>query len=320
MNLIEVRDLTKIYNGGRTAVSSISFDVSEGEIFGFLGPNGAGKSTTIKMMTTLLSITSGTITINGHNVIKKPHKVRECIGYIPQEMESDDLLTGWENLFLHSKFFGLSTKTAKKRIEEVLEVVNLTERASDTVKSYSGGMRKRLDIACGLVHSPQLLILDEPTLGLDIQTRREIWKYINNMRKEKGMTIFLTTHYMEEADQLCDRIAIIDQGEIKVIDAPQKLKAGIEGDIITLKFMAEDEGIINALEEIRNLNTVRNIKQQEDHYLIIAADGEATIPQIIEITSRMGVKVVNISLKMPSLDDIYVHITGHGLRDGNAFI
>jgi len=230
-NIIEARGLTKVYKGGILAVDHVSFTVKEGEIFGFLGPNGAGKSTTISMLTTLISPTEGTAIVSGIDISRSPYQARLEIGYVSQDLAVEDALTGYENLKLQAGFYHIPKKEAEQRIDEVLTLVDLKNRAKDKAETYSGGMRKRLDIACGLIHRPRLLFLDEPTLGLDIQTRREIWKYVNHLREEIKMTIFLTTHYMDEADSLCDRIAIIDRGVIKTLDTPANLKASISQEI-----------------------------------------------------------------------------------------
>jgi ABC-2 type transport system ATP-binding protein len=239
--IIEAQGLTKVYKGGVLAVDNVSFSVYEGEIFGFLGPNGAGKSTTIALLTTLLSPTKGTATINGIDISKHPYEARLELGFVSQDLAVEDALTGIDNLRLQAGFYHLSRTDARDRIAEVLKMVDLTARAKDKVETYSGGMRKRLDIACGLIHRPRILFLDEPTLGLDIQTRREIWKYINNLRETIKMTIFLTTHYMDEADSLCDRIAIIDRGVIKTLDTPavlkEALKPGIENPTLDDVFL-----------------------------------------------------------------------------------
>lgn len=229
--IIEAEGLTKVYKGGIVAVNQVSFTVNEGEIFGFLGPNGAGKSTTIALLTTLLSPTSGTATIHGIDIIKHAYQARLELGFVSQDLAVEDALTGYDNLRLQAGFYHLSRVESRERIAEVLAMVDLTGRAKDKVETYSGGMRKRLDIACGLIHRPRILFLDEPTLGLDIQTRREIWKYVNTLREENKMTIFLTTHYMDEADSLCDRIAIIDRGVIKTLDKPSALKDAIRNEV-----------------------------------------------------------------------------------------
>ncbi|MFX1295735.1 MAG: ATP-binding cassette domain-containing protein [Promethearchaeota archaeon] len=237
--IIEVKELQKIYNSGHMeieAVKRISFSVAEGEIFGFLGPNGAGKTTTLNILSTLLFPTSGTAEINGHNIEKNPDGVRRSIGMVFQDTSLDIDLTGYENLELHAIMYGLDKKTRKNRIAEMLKIVDLTDKANIFIKNYSGGMKRRLEIARGLLHYPKCLFLDEPTLGLDPQTRRNIWEHIKNLNMRYGITIILTTHYMEEADELCDRICIIDHGEIIALDTNENLKEELKGDIISMEF------------------------------------------------------------------------------------
>ncbi len=236
INAIEVKELTKIFEGKIKAVDGISFDVKKGEILGFLGPNGAGKTTTLNMLSTLLRPTSGTATVNGHDVLSEPDAVRRSIGYVFQDTTLDIELTGRENLDFHGRLYGLERSIRQQRIKEVLELVQLTDRADNFVKTYSGGMKRRLEIARGLLHHPQVLFLDEPTLGLDPQTRRSIWEHILQLNQEKEVTIILTTHYTEEADYLCKHILIIDFGKVVVLDTPEKLKSHLEGDVVTLIF------------------------------------------------------------------------------------
>ena len=236
INTIEVKELTKIFDGNVKAVDGISFNVKKGEILGFLGPNGAGKTTTLNMLSTLLQPTGGTATVNGHDILTEPDAVRRSIGYVFQDTTLDIELTGRENLDFHGRLYGLERNTRHQRIKEVLELVQLTDRADNFVKTYSGGMKRRLEIARGLLHHPQVLFLDEPTLGLDPQTRRSIWEHILCLNQEKEVTIILTTHYTEEADYLCKRILIIDFGKVVVLDTPDNLKARLEGDIVTLLF------------------------------------------------------------------------------------
>jgi ABC-2 type transport system ATP-binding protein len=236
INTIEVKELTKIFEGKVKAVDGISFNVKKGEILGFLGPNGAGKTTTLNMLSTLLRPTSGTATVNGHDVLSEPDAVRRSIGYVFQDTTLDIELTGRENLDFHGRLYDLERNIRQKRIKEVLELVQLTDRADNFVKTYSGGMKRRLEIARGLLHHPQVLFLDEPTLGLDPQTRRSIWEHILQLNQEKEVTIILTTHYTEEADYLCKHILIIDFGKVVVLDTPEKLKARLEGDVVTLLF------------------------------------------------------------------------------------
>jgi ABC-2 type transport system ATP-binding protein len=236
INTIEVKALTKIFDKTVKAVDGISFNVKEGEILGFLGPNGAGKTTTLNMLSTLLRPTSGTATVNGHDILTEPDAVRRSIGYVFQDTTLDIELTGRENLDFHGRLYDLDRNTRQQRIKELLELVQLTDRADDLVKTYSGGMKRRLEIARGLLHHPKVLFLDEPTLGLDPQTRRSIWEHILNLNQEKNVTIILTTHYTEEADYLSKRILIIDFGKIVALDTPDNLKARLEGDVVSLLF------------------------------------------------------------------------------------
>jgi ABC-2 type transport system ATP-binding protein len=315
-SIIEVDRLTKTYTGGVTAVNEISFQVEKGEIFGFLGPNGAGKSTTIMMLTTLLSPTSGRASVAGFDVVEKPDQVRLSLGYISQDLAVDDTLTGRENLFLQAGFYHLPKKEATGRYHELLDLVGLTERADDPVETYSGGMRKRLDIAAGLIHRPKVLFLDEPTLGLDIQTRHQIWQHINYLREEVNMTIFLTTHYMDEADSLCDRIAIIDKGIIKTIDSPDNLKSQIGGEIVYIRFDENDEDkIAGALRIIGDLPVVDSAKRCGGECIAVVRDGDAAIPAIFRAVHPSGLEISSVTLKRPSLDDVYMTFTGRELRN-----
>ena len=318
--IIEASGLTKVFPGGITAVDDISFTVKKGEIFGFLGPNGAGKSTTISMLTTLSSPTKGHATVAGLDISKFPYKVRLSIGYVSQDLAVDDALTGYENLRLQAGFYHISKNEVKDRIAEVLNMVELQDRAKDKVETYSGGMRKRLDIACGLIHRPKLLFLDEPTLGLDIQTRREIWKYINHLREETGMTIFLTTHYMDEADSLCDRIAIIDIGKIKTLDTPSNLKSSLGNELIEFQFSANDSDKINsAIEKINKLDFIKSVVDAGSRgYIASVNNGEASIPALFEALKDNPAKISHISFKQSSLDDVFLHYTGREMREAGG--
>lgn len=236
INTIEVKELAKIFDKNVKAVDGISFNGKEGEILGFLGPNGAGKTTTLNMLSTLLHPTSGTAVVNGHDILKEPDAVRRSIGYVFQDTTLDIELTGRENLDFHGRLYGLDQDKREQRIKEVLELVQLADRADGLVKTYSGGMKRRLEIARGLLHHPEVLFLDEPTLGLDPQTRRSIWEHILRLNHEKKVTVILTTHYTEEADYLCKRILIIDFGKVVVLDTPENLKARLQGDVVSLTF------------------------------------------------------------------------------------
>lgn len=316
-NIIEVNNLTKVFPNGVTAVDGVSFTVAEGEIFGFLGPNGAGKSTTIAMLTTLIAPTSGSATVADADIMRQATKVRFAIGYVSQDLAVDDNLTGYDNLRMQAGFYHLTREQAKQRIDEVLAMVELTDRAKDLVETYSGGMRKRLDIACGLIHRPKLLFLDEPTLGLDIQTRREIWRYVNHLRNETKMTIFLTTHYMDEADILCDRIAIIDHGQIKALDTPTALKQTLGGDRVEFHFDAgTPEEIAKAVETVRALAFVEEVRDLgEAKYSALVTSGESAIPSIFEAVVGQPAKIGSITVKRPSLDEVFLHYTGRELRE-----
>jgi ABC-2 type transport system ATP-binding protein len=318
--IIEAEGLTKTFPGGITAVDGVSFSVEEGEIFGFLGPNGAGKSTTIAMLTTLFKPTSGAARVAGMDVTRHPYNVRLAIGYVSQDLAVDDALTGYENLRLQAGFYHIPRSEAAKRIDGVLEMVELKDRAKDLVETYSGGMRKRLDIACGLIHRPKLLFLDEPTLGLDIQTRREIWKYIYQLSEETKMTVFLTTHYMDEADSLCDRIAIIDRGSIKVLDTPAGLKSSLGNEIVVFKFAGGGTEDVNAaLDRIRGLGFVKDVTGAgERGYVASVTNGEASVPAIFDALSGFAAKIGSISFKQPSLDDVFLHYTGREMRENGG--
>ena len=309
--MIEARSLTKVFNKSLVAVDHVSFEVKEGEIYGFLGPNGAGKTTTINMLITVLRPTEGTASVCGYDIVKEANMVRRSIGVVPQEYTADEDLTGYENVILCADLYGIPRKTSKKRAVELLDLVQLTEFKDKKVETYSGGMRRRLELACGLINRPRVLFLDEPTLGLDVQTRANIWAYIKLLKREYGMTLFMTTHYLEEADELCDRIAIIDHGKILVVGSPEELKSGLGGDIINLS-VNEDKDISNLIEEIEN---VREVKRTGNGYRIKVKDGELTAPLIIETLRREGFKVTKLSLSKPTLNEVYLEYTGRSMRD-----
>ncbi|NOX44533.1 MAG: ATP-binding cassette domain-containing protein, partial [Caldiserica bacterium] len=317
---IEVENLVKIYRGGIKAVDGISFAIREKEIFGFLGPNGAGKSTTIKCVIGLLRPTSGTVRVLGVDIRRNPGTVKRSIGYAAQGTAVDDRLTGWENLYLQGRFYHLPRAEIRRRGEEVLRLFGLWERRKDLAATYSGGMLKRLDIACALIHRPRILFLDEPTLGLDVQTRKTIWGYIARLRAKHGMTIFLTTHYMEEADALSDRVAIIDRGRIVALDRPGALKAAIGGDIITVRFAADTEGLSGLLSALEGLPGVREVRGTPDgiHRIVVEADGDRLIPRIVHLAEEYGIGIHSIRLKRPTLDDVYLHYTGRGIREAEG--
>ena len=314
MAIVVAEALQKLY-GNLVAVNRISFEVQEREIFGFLGPNGAGKTTTMLMLNTLLKPSGGRATVCGHDVDRHPSRVRSAVGYVSQEIAVDEFLTGRENLWLHGKFYHIVSKELDRRIQEAAAMVDLTDRLDDLVGTYSGGMRKRLDIAEGLLHRPRLIFLDEPTLGLDIQTRRKIWDYVRQLR-ETGLTVFLTTHYMEEADQLCDRVAIMDRGELKALDSPQSLKARLGGDVITIGLSDNSEAARQrARQLLGGMSWVQRLEEHPQGFVLISTDGDAAIPRLIQAASGGGLEIVSVTLKRPSLDDVFLTYTGHELRE-----
>ncbi len=314
MVAIDVRNLTKKFDGF-TAVDSISFEVEEGEVFGLLGPNGAGKTTTINMLSTLLKPTSGSAKVAGYDIVKERDNVRRSIGIVFQEPALDNKLTGRENLEFHAMMYGMSKEERKKRIGEVLELVDLSDKADVLVENYSGGMKRRLEIARGLIHKPKVLFLDEPTLGLDAQTRRHIWNYIKKLSKEGSITIILTTHYMEEADYLCDRVAIIDHGKIITMDTPKNLKDKLGGDVITFEVEERVEELMNAISKLR---FVKSVKRHDGKLTVTVGQGEKRIPELIGISQKMGINIKSVSLHKPSLEDVFLHFTGKTIRESEA--
>ncbi len=318
-SIIKVQSLSKVFPGDIVAVDDVSFSVAKGEIFGFLGPNGAGKTTTIMMLITLLQPTSGKAVVCDYDVVKNANDVRQCMGYVSQDVAVDDDLTGWENLILQAGFYHLPKQLAMERINEVLEMVDLKDRAKTMVKNYSGGMRKRLDIASGLIHRPRVLFLDEPTLGLDIQTRVKIWDYIEDLRSEKEVTVFVTTHYMDEADHLCDRVAIIDYGKIKALGTPDNLKIALGGDVLQLSLAESDESRVKEImKKLTDLPFVKNISPKDSKLLLYIDEGEKSTPKVFSLLDDLGVSIESMLLKKPSLDDVFLHHTGRELRDESA--
>jgi ABC-2 type transport system ATP-binding protein len=314
MNSIEINSLTKSF-GDFNAVDDITLKIESGEIFGFLGPNGAGKSTTMMILTTLLKPTSGNALVQGYDVQSQGKKVRENIGFVQQDISVDEYLTGRENLILQARISRIPKSEISSRIDEVLELVELTERQNQASITYSGGMRKRLDIASGLLHRPKVLFLDEPTVGLDIQTRRKIWEYIRKIHKEFGMTIFLSTHYMEEADKLCDRIGIIDNGKIQAIDKPSTMKNALGNDRISFTLVDGIDKRDSLIKKIEEIEFVKEIKLKEDDITVFSSQSTDVIPAIFQISNDMEMKIKTISLTQPTLDDVFISYTGHNLRD-----
>ena len=313
MNAIETKDLTKKF-GELTAVDKVNLKVKEGEIFGLLGPNGAGKSTTISMLCTILKPTSGTAEVNGHDIIKNPGEVRKSIGIVFQDPSIDDKLTGRENMEMHADLYNVPRDVMYSRIDEVLKLVELENRASNYVNTYSGGMRRRLEIARSLIHYPKVLFLDEPTIGLDPQSRDHIWNYIRDLKKRENITIILTTHYMEEADELCDRVAIIDKSKIIALDSPYNLKEQLENEVITLKtnnneLFAEKLAEMQIIKEITQINGELNLNVKNAH---------TALPRIVELAVSTGIYVESIEIREPDLDDVFIYYTGREIRESHS--
>jgi ABC-2 type transport system ATP-binding protein len=311
--IIVVDKLSKTFSDGKIkAVDGVSFEVKEGEIFGFLGPNGAGKTTTINMLTTLVKPSSGNAEVCGYDVYKHPTEVRRSVGVVPQEYTADEDMTGRDNIILCADLYGMPRSDSKPHAEELLRLVELHDAAKRKVSTFSGGMRRRLELACGLINYPTLLFLDEPTLGLDVQTRAAVWKYIRMLKDQYHMTLFMTTHYLEEADALCDRIAIIDHGHIIKIGSPDELKASVGGDVITVTVREKDPDIS---QDISQLPLVKDVKKSDGAYRVKVEQGEEASPQIMDLIRSKGLHVTKISLTKPTLDEAYLEFTGRELRE-----
>ena len=308
MAVIDVNGLTKTFSNVR-AVKDVSFTVSEGEVFGFLGPNGAGKTTTINMLCTLVRPTSGSATLNGYDVITDKNAVRRSIGLVFQETTLDDHLTAEQNIMFHALAYGVSKKSRIQKTEELLVLLGLWDRRKDKITTYSGGMKRRLEIARGLVHLPKILFLDEPTLGLDPQTRNNIWEYILKLRDEQGLTIFLTTHYMDEAEH-SDRIAVIDDGRIVATDSPQSLKSQIQGDLVVIK-SAQLEPISAKLRDAFSLTP----KIMDEAVTVQVPDGETFIPRFLRAYEG---DIHSIGLSRPTLEDVFLNLTGRHIRESES--
>ncbi|MDD1747094.1 MAG: ATP-binding cassette domain-containing protein [Methanomassiliicoccales archaeon] len=309
--IIEVKDLVKVFDQKIRAVDGITFDVQEGEIFGFLGPNGAGKSTTINMLVTLHRPTSGVALVMGMDVVKDAKKVRQSIGLVPQDLTVDDDLSGRENMMLQADLYNVNKKDAVERINELLKLVALEDAADRMVKTYSGGMRKRLELAEGLIHRPKILFLDEPTLGLDIQTRATMWEHIRKLKHEHNMTVFMTTHYLEEADNLCDRIGIIDRGRIMALDSPATLKRSLGGDVIQMS-VDDDRDFTSVLQQVPG---ILEIKKEGSEYRVKVIKGDTAMPAVLKAINDAGGTVSSVTLQRPNMDQVFLEYTGRSLRD-----
>lgn len=309
---IKASKLEKIY-GDESAVDKISFEVEEGEIFGLLGPNGAGKTTTTGMLSTLVRATSGSAEVNGFDISSEQNGVRDSIGVVFQETALDDWLTGRENMEFHARMYGISRKQREDKMEKLLELVDLKEHADKQVEDYSGGMKRRLEIARGLLQEPEVLFLDEPTLGLDAETRRDIWEYIEDLNEREDMTIILTTHYMEEADYLCDRTAIMQDGSIVELDTPENLKNRLGGDIITVEIEGEIQDVV---EELEGLDWVKNVERNDKELSITALESDRHVAELVELVGSNSSTVNSINLRKPSLEDVFLHLTGDRIESG----
>lgn len=309
---IHVEGLTKAF-GDLVAVDGISFSIARGEIFGLLGPNGAGKTTTISMLSTMQRPTAGTATVDGHDIAADEDNVRKSIGIVFQDQSLDEDLTAYENMDFHGRLYRISGDVRRERIQRLLNLVGLEDRKDDLVKTYSGGMRRRLEIARGLLHEPNVLFLDEPTLGLDPQTRNHLWEYIARLNDEKGITIILTTHYMEEADRLCDRIAIIDHGTIIALGTTEDLKASIGGDVVTIASPDPD-----AIADLLTAPWVSGTERHDGAVTIRLQDADRHIPGIVTDLVRSGITITSLSVRKPTLEDVFLHYTGRMIREEEA--
>jgi ABC-2 type transport system ATP-binding protein len=304
VHAVEIEGLSKRY-GDLLAVDSLNLSIDEGEIFGLLGPNGAGKTTTLSMLATLVKPTSGTARVNGHDIITQPAEVRRSIGIVFQDPSSDDVLTGRENLYLHALMFGVPKEERRKRMDYVLSLVDLQDRANDIVKKYSGGMRRRLELARGLLHNPRILLLDEPTLGLDPQTREHIWAYIENLVKSEKVSVIITTHYMDEADRLCNRVAIIDNGQVSALDKPSALKSKVGGEIIKLRVRSPK------LEPLKGLGYVLSIDQSGSTLRLTVKDASVHLQEILGMVGAVD----SVEVHTATLNDVFLHYTGREIRE-----
>ncbi len=313
---ISLHGLTKRF-GDLIAVDSVDLEIGKGELFGLLGPNGAGKTTIIKMLTTMLKPTRGEAYVWGHNVAKERNEIRSSIGVVFQDPSIDNMLTGRENLDFHGRMYGLDKLLRKNRIEEVLELVDLTDKADIKMQDYSGGMQRRLEIARGLMHHPKVLFLDEPTLGLDAQTRRHIWKYVKEMNEKEGVTIVLTTHYMEEADYLCNRIAIIDNGKIVALDTPENLKDLIGADAITLEIQGDGGNLFHTL---NSFDWVKSAAISNGTIKLMVDHAQSRIPGIVIEARNNNVIIKTVGLHEPTLEDVFLKFTGRQMRSSEGAI
>ncbi len=309
--IIETHDISKKY-GDFTAVDSVNLKVPRNSVYGVLGPNGAGKTTLISMLCTILHPTSGSATVNGYDVMKDSKEVRNSIGVVFQSRALDDILTGREHLEMHAALYGVPNNLRKQRIEEVLDLIALGEKADEFTKTYSGGMKRRLEIGRGLIHRPKVLFLDEPTLGLDPQTRESIWEYIQKLNQQEDITVLMSTHYMDEADKLCDEIAIINKGHIIKSDSPKNLKQELKADIITMK-VDDQEKFLN---EIKKLDFIKNVMVIDSDIKMMVESGENLVATLVNFANENNIMVKSIELDHPNLEDVFINYTGKRIVEG----
>lgn len=313
-DIIETENLTKIYDGKIKAVMNLNISIQEGEIYGLAGPNGAGKTTTINMLITRISPTSGTARVAGFDIYKNSMQVRKVIGVVPQDLTADEDLTGRENLIMVSQFYDVPRATADERIDTLLKLVDLKEAADRYVRTYSGGMRKRLELIIGLVHEPKILFLDEPTLGLDIQTRTQMWNYVSDIQKRLDVTIILTSHYLEEIDALANRVSIIDHGKILITGTPTELKASLKGDIVTVTL--KDQKDAETMKNIPGTLGVTDSGQNTVRIKVVNAD--ESLPEIINFISKNSLSTLKLTVQKPTLDEVFLEYTGRKIREEDA--
>jgi ABC-2 type transport system ATP-binding protein len=309
MDAITVQDLRKRYKDVQ-ALDGVTFDVHAGEVFGLLGPNGAGKSTTVRVLTTLTRPDSGHALVAGHDVVRHPNRARRAIGYVPQDSGVDRDATGRENLMLQGRIYGLRGSGVRARVEEVLDLVGLPDAADRVVRGYSGGMKRRLDIALGLIHRPSVLFLDEPTTGRDPEARAAMWVEVERLAQQESLTILLTTHYLEEADQLADRLAIVSRGQVVVEGTPEELKRGLRGELVTVELQENDGHAAEAVAVLERFPGARETKQDGAHVRTRVPDGAQAIPTLLASLDSAGIAVASVTTSRPSLDDVYLHYTG----------
>jgi len=309
--IIQTEHLTKIYLGKIKAVSDLNISINEGEIYGLLGPNGAGKTTTINMLTTRISPTSGTATVAGYDINRNSLEVRKSIGVVPQDLTTDEDLTGRENLIMVSQFYDVPRSIAEERIKNLLSLVDMEEAADRYVRGYSGGMRKRLELIVGLVNEPKILFLDEPTLGLDVQTRTQMWNYVRDIQKKLDVTIILTSHYLEEIDALSDRVSIIDHGRVLVTGSPAELKSSLQGDVVTVTFRTQKEA--DAMKTMKDVIEIRDAGPNAVRLKVSNAD--ESLPEIINFIGKKKLSTVKLTVQKPSLDEVFLEYTGKDIRE-----